>query len=169
MKIHKAKLLDVIQYTGEEPRIVRELMTNPLPTVNKGDLLIVPEKVAKFLSRAGSPFEKFEIEDLISNTDENYVNHIADDAVAKVNQLNQTVLELESQLKIKQDELEAIELRENQEMEELKKLNQELNEKIETLQIKPLESQTVNDALAKTIVSDKPKKTTTKAPKEETL
>lgn len=149
MKIHKAKLLDVIQYTGEEPRIVRELMTNPLPTVNKGDLLIVPEKVAKFLSRAGSPFEKFEIEDLISDTDENYVNHIADDAVAKVNQLNQTVLELESQLKIKQDELEAIELRENQEMEELKKLNQKLNKQLEN--------------------SSNSKKTTTKAPKEETL
>ncbi|MDK2062787.1 hypothetical protein PT520_09685 [Aliarcobacter butzleri] len=149
MKIHKAKLLDVIQYTGEEPRIVRELMTNPLPTVNKGDLLIVPEKVAKFLSRAGSPFEKFEIEDLISDTDENYVNHIADDAVAKVNQLNQTVLELESQSKIKQDELEAIELRENKEMEELKKLNQKLNEQLEN--------------------SSNSKKTTTKAPKEETL
>lgn len=149
MKIHKAKLLDVIQYTGEEPKVVRELMTNPLPTVNKGDLLIVPEKVAKFLSRAGSPFEKFEIEDLISDTDENYVNHIADDAVAKVNQLNQTILELEGQLKIKQDELEAIELRENQEMEELKKLNQELNEKLEN--------------------SSNSKKTTTKAPKEETL
>ncbi len=168
MKIHKAKLLDVIQYTGEEPRVVRELMTNPLPTVNKGDLLIVPEKVVKFLSRAGSPFEKFEIEDLISDTNENYVNHIADDAVAKVNQLNQTILELEGQLKIKQDELEAIELRENQEMEELKKLNQELNEKMETLQSKPLELQTVNETLTEK-VSKKTTNKTTKAPKEETL
>lgn len=150
MKVHKAKLLDVIQFTGDEPRVVRELLTNPLPTVEKGDLLIVPEKVAKFLTRPGSPFEKVDIESLISDCDESYVNHIADDAVAKVNQLNQTILELEGELKIKQDELEAIELRENDEMEELKKLNQELNEKIE-------------------LINSKPQKKTTKATKEETL
>lgn len=152
MKFHKAKLLDVIQYTGDEPKVVRELLTIPLPTVNKGDLLIVPEKVGKFLARAGSPFERVELENIMGDTNINYVNHIADDAVAKVNQLNQTILELEGQLKIKQDELEAIELRENQEMEDLKKLNQELNEKLENA------SKLTN-----------PKKTTTKAPKEETL
>ena len=66
MKVHKAKLLNVIQYTGEEPKVVRELLTNPLPTVEKGDLLIVPEKVAKFLSRLGSPFEFFDIENIIN-------------------------------------------------------------------------------------------------------
>ena len=150
MKVHKAKSLEVIQFTGEEPKVVRELLTNPLPTVDKGDLLIVPEKVGKFLSRPGSPFERVEIESLISDCDENYVNQISDDAVAKVNQLTQTIVELEGQLKIKQDELEAIELRENQEMEELKKLNQELNDKLE------------NSSKAK-------KTTTTKATKEETL
>lgn len=149
MKVHKAKSLTVIQYTGDEPKVVRELLTNPLPTVNKGDLLIVPENVGKFLSRAGSPFERIEIEDLFNDVDENYVNQISDDAVAKVNQLTQIIVELEGQLKIKQDELEAIELRENDEMEELKKLNQELNDKLENV--------------------SKPKKTTTKAPKEETL
>lgn len=150
MIIHKAKLLDVIQYTGDEPKVVRELLTNPLPSVNKGDLLIVSENVGKFLARAGSPFERVEIEDLFNDVDENYVNQISDDAVAKVNQLTQTIVELEGQLKIKQDELEAIELRENQEMEELKKLNQELNDKLE------------NSSKAK-------KTTTTKATKEETL
>ena len=149
MKVHKAKSLEVIQFTGEEPKVVRELLTNPLPTVNKGDLLIVPEKVGKFLSRPGSPFERVEIESLISDCDENYVNQISDDAVAKVNQLTQTIVELEGQLKIKQDELEGFELRENQEMEELKKLNQELNDKLEN--------------------SSKTTKKTTKATKEETL
>lgn len=150
MKVHKAKLLAVIQYTGDEPKVVRELLTSPLPVVNNGDLLIVPENIGKFLSRAGSPFERVEIEDLFNDIDENYVNHIADDAVATVEKLTQTIVELEGQLKIKQDELEAIELRENQEMEELKKLNQELNDKLE------------NSSKAK-------KTTTTKATKEETL
>ena len=149
MKVHKAKLLAVIQYTGDEPKVVRELSTSPLPVVNNGDLLIVPENIGKFLSRAGSPFERVEIEDLFNDIDENYVKHIADDAVATVEKLTQTIAELEGQLKIKQDELEAIELRENQEMEYLKKLNEELNEKLENV--------------------SKPKKTTTKAPKEETL
>ena len=149
MKVHKAKSLAVIQYVGDEPKVVRELLINPLPTVNKGDLLIVPENVGKFLSRAGSPFERVEIEDLFNDVDENYVNQISDDAVAKVNQLTQTIVELEGQLKIKQDELEGFELRENQEMEELKKLNQELNDKLEN--------------------SSKTTKKTTKATKEETL
>ena len=149
MKVHKAKLLAVIQYTGDEPKVVRELLTSPLPVVNNGDLLIVPENVGKFLSRAGSPFERVEIEDLFNDIDENYVNHIADDAVATVEKLTQTIAELEGQLKIKQDELEGFELRENQEMEELKKLNQELNDKLEN--------------------SSKTTKKTTKATKEETL
>lgn len=149
MKVHKAKLLAVIQYTGDEPKVVRELLTSPLPVVNNGDLLIVPENVGKFLSRAGSPFERVEIEDLFNDIDENYVKHIADDAVATVEKLTQTIAELEGQLKIKQDELEAFELRENQEMEELKKLNQELNDKLEN--------------------SSKTTKKTTKATKEETL
>ena len=149
MKVHKAKLLAVIQYTGDEPKVVRELLTSPLPVVNNGDLLIVPENVGKFLSRAGSPFERVEIEDLFNDTDENYVKHIADDAVATVEKLTQTIAELEGQLKIKQDELEGFELRENQEMEELKKLNQELNDKLEN--------------------SSKTTKKTTKATKEETL
>lgn len=149
MKVHKAKLLSVIQYTGDEPKVVRELLTSPLPVVNNGDLLIVPENVGKFLSRAGSPFERVEIEDLFNDIDENYVNHIADDAVATVEKLTQTIAELEGQLKIKQDELEGFELRENQEMEELKKLNQELNDKLEN--------------------SSKTTKKTTKATKEETL
>lgn len=149
MKVHKAKSLEVIQFIGEEPKVVRELLTNPLPTVKKGDLLIVPEKVGKFLSRAGSPFERVEIEDLFNDIDENYVKHIADDAVATVEKLTQTIAELEGQLKIKQDELEGFELRENQEMEELKKLNQELNDKLEN--------------------SSKTTKKTTKATKEETL
>ncbi len=150
MKVHKAKSLAVIQYVGDEPKVVRELLINPLPTANKGDLLIVPENVGKFLSRPGSPFERVEIEDLFNDVDENYVNQISDDAVAKVNQLNQTIIELEGQLKIEQDKLEAIELRENQEMEDLKKLNQELNEKLEAVNSKPL-------------------KNTTKATKEEAL
>ena len=149
MKVHKAKLLAVIKYTGDEPKVVRELLTSPLPVVNNGDLLIVPENVGKFLSRAGSPFERVEIEDLFNDIDENYVNHIADDAVATVEKLTQTIAELEGQLKIKQDELEGFELRENQEMEELKKLNQELNDKLEN--------------------SSKTTKKTTKATKEETL
>lgn len=149
MKVHKAKSLEVIQFIGDEPKVVRELLINPLPTVNKGDLLIVPEKVGKFLSRAGSPFERVEIEDLFNDIDENYVKHIADDAVATVEKLTQTIAELEGQLKIKQDELEGFELRENQEMEELKKLNQELNDKLEN--------------------SSKTTKKTTKATKEETL
>lgn len=149
MKVHKAKLLAVIQYTGDEPKVVRELLTSPLPVVNNGDLLIVPENVGKFLSRAGSPFERVEIEDLFNDIDENYVKHIADDAVATVEKLTQTIAELEGQLKIKQDELEGFELRENQEMEELKKLNQELNDKLEN--------------------SSKTTKKTTKATKEETL
>lgn len=159
MKIHKAKLLDVIQYTGDEPKVVRELLTNPLPIVNKGDLLIVSENVGKFLARAGSPFERVVVENFLGDVDANYVNHIADDAVAKVNQLNQTIIELEGQLKIKQDELEAIELRENQEMEELKKLNQELNEKLET---------NLSDILPVDTIPVTTKKTT-KATKEETL
>ena len=150
MKVHKAKSLAVIQYVGDEPKVIRELLINPLPTVNKGDLLIVPENVGKFLSRAGSPYERVEIEDLFNDADENYVNQISDDAVAKVNQLNQTIIELEGQLKIKQDKLEGFELRQNDEMEELKKLNQELNEKLEAVNSKPL-------------------KNTTKATKEETL
>lgn len=133
MKVHKAKLLNVIQYTGEEPKVVRELLTNPLPTVEKGDLLIVPEKVAKFLSRLGSPFEFFDIENIMNDGEVDFINQISDDAVARVSQLEQSVLELENQLKIKSDELEAYELRENQEMEELKALNEELNQKLETV------------------------------------
>lgn len=167
MKVHKAKSLAVIQYVGDEPKVVRELLINPLPTVNKGDLLIVPENVGKFLSRAGSPYERVEIEDLFNDADENYVNQISDDAVAKVNQLNQTIIELEGQLKIKQDELEAIELRENQEMEDLKKLNQELNEKMEILQNKTLETNDSNILPIDTIPVTTKK--TTKATKEETL
>uniref|UniRef100_UPI004047E6A6 hypothetical protein n=1 Tax=Aliarcobacter sp. TaxID=2321116 RepID=UPI004047E6A6 len=163
MNVHCAKLLTVIQFTGEESKVVRELLTNPLPLVENGDLLIVPEKVGKFLSRAGSPFERVELENIIGDTDANYANHIADDAVAKVNQLNQTILELEGQLKIKQDELEAIELRENQELEELKKLNQELNETLVTNDSDVLPIDTVSVADKKTT------KKTTKATKEETL
>lgn len=150
MKIHSAKLLTAIQYVGEEPKECRELGINPIPVVEKGDLLIVPENVGKFLSREGSPYERIDLDTFLKNSnDDKYINQISDDAVAKVNQLNQTILELEAQLKIKNDDIEAIELRENQEMEELKKLNEELNEKLENL--------------------SKPKKTTTKAPKEETL
>lgn len=167
MKVHKAKLLAVIQYTGDEPKVVRELLTNPLPTVNKGDLLIVPENVGKFLSRAGSPFERVEIEDLFNDVDENYVNQISDDAVATVDKLTQTILELEGQLKIKQDELEGFELRQNDEIEELKKVNQELNEKMELIQNKTLETNPSNILPIDNI--PKITKKTTKAPKEETL
>lgn len=135
MKVHNAKLLNVIQYTGKEPRLVRELLVNPLPMVNPGDLLIVPEKVAKFLSRAGSPFEMFSLEEFIENGDTDFSDQISDDAVAKVTQLNTTILELEEELKIKADELESYELRENQEMEELKALNESLNEQLSSLPI----------------------------------
>jgi hypothetical protein len=130
MKVHYAKLLNVIQYKGEEPKVVRELLTSPLPTVEKDDLLIVPEKVAKFLSRPGSPFEMFDIENIINDSEIDLVQQVSDDAVARVSQLEQSNLELENQLKIKTDELEAYELRENQEMEELKALNAELNKKL---------------------------------------
>lgn len=167
MKVYKARLLAVIQYVGDEPKIVRELLTNPLPTVNKGDLLIVPENVSKFLSRAGSPFERVEIEELFNNTDENYINQISDDAVATIDKLTQTILELEGQLQIKKDELEGFELRQNDEMEELKKLNQELNEKMEILQNETLETDDSNILPIDTI--PKITKKTTKAPKEETL
>lgn len=152
MKVHKAKLLNTIQYIGDEPRVVRELLTNPLPTVEKGDILIVPEKVARFLSRLGSPFEMFEMEEF-ANTGDGFTEQIADDAVAKVTKLNQTILELEQELKLKIDELEAYELRENQEMEELKELNAKLNEELEE----------------KSTTKTTTKKTTTKAAKEETL
>lgn len=168
MKIHKAKLLDVIQYTGDEPKVVRELLTNPLPIVNKGDLLIVSENVGKFLARAGSPFERVAVENFLGDIDTNYVNQISDDAIATVEKPNQTIIELEGQLKIKQDELEAIELRENQEMEDLKKLNQELNEQMEILQNKTLETNP-SDILPIDTIPKTTKKTTTKAPKEETL
>jgi hypothetical protein len=130
MKVHYAKLLNVIQYKGEEPKVVRELLISPLPTVEKDDLLIVPEKVAKFLSRPGSPFEMFDIENIINDSEIDLVQQVSDDAVARVSQLEQSNLELENQLKIKTDELEAYELRENQEMEELKALNAELNKKL---------------------------------------
>ena len=167
MKFHKAKLLDVIQYSGDEPRVVRELLTNPLPTINKGDLLIVPEKVGKFLARDGSPFERVNLENFLGDIDTNYLRQISDDAVATVDKLTQTILELEGQLKIKQDELEGFELRQNDEMEELKKLNQELNEKMEILQNKTLETNDSNILPIDTIPVTTKK--TTKAPKEETL
>lgn len=165
MKFHKAKLLDVIQYSGDEPRVVRELLTNPLPTINKGDLLIVPEKVGKFLARDGSPFERVDLENFLGDIDTNYVSQISDDAVATVDKLTQTILELEGQLKIKQDELEGFELRQNDEMEELKKLNQELNDKLE---LSKDEAQAEVERLTALIPVSKTK-STTKAPKEETL
>lgn len=154
MRVHKAKLLNTIQYTGDEPRVVRELLTNPLPIVEKGDVLIVPEKVARFLSRKGSPFEMFAMEDFVGDNGNSFTEQIADDAVARVTKLNQTILELEHELKLKTDELEAYELRENQEMEELKELNAKLNEELES-----------KDNTTKTTT----KKPTTKAAKEETL
>lgn len=149
MKFHTSKLLTIIQYIGDEPKVVRELLTNPLPIVNKGDLLIVPENVGKFLSREGSPFERVDIENFLGDFDTNYVNQISDDAVATVDKLTQTIIELEGQLQIKKDELEGFELGQNDEMEELKKLNQELNDKLEMIPITT--------------------KKATKAPKEETL
>ena len=168
MKFHKAKLLGVIHYSGDEPRVVRELLTNPLPTINKGDLLIVPEKVGKFLARDGSPFERVDLENFLGDIDTNYVSQISDDAVATVDKLTQTILELEGQLKIKQDELEGFELRQNDEMEELKKVNQELNERMELIQNKTLETNP-SDILPIDTIPKTTKKTTTKAPKEETL
>jgi hypothetical protein len=168
MKFHTSKLLTIIQYTGDEPKVVRELLTNPLPTVKKDDLLIVPENVGKFLAREGSPFERVDIENFLGNFETNYINQISDDAVATVDKLTQTILELEGQLKIKQDELEGFELRQNDEIEELKKVNQELNEKMELIQNKTLETNPSDISPVDTIPKTT-KKATTKASKEETL
>jgi len=164
MTVYKAKLLDAIQYTGEEPKAVRELLTNPVTIAQKGDVLIVPEKVAKFLSRAGSPFERFDFQNFIKENENDLVNQVSDDAVAVVNQLNQTVLELESQLKLKQDELDSYELREHQEMEELKRLNQELNDKLELSKVEVItEVESLNQTVLET--EDKESKGELTAPK----
>ena len=151
MNVYFGKQLNAIQYIGEEDRIARELLTIPLPTVKKGDILIVSEQTAKFLSRPGSPFEIVDITSFFHS--EQTMPQVSDDAIAKVTKLNETIIELEGQLKIKEDELEAYELRENQEIEDLKKLNQELNKKLDEIN----KSETTKV------------KKTTKATKEETL
>jgi len=130
MRVYKGRKLNIIRYIGEEPRKARELLINPIPTIEKGDLLVVPEKVARFLSRKGSPFEYFNIEDILNGGEVDLNQVTDDDAVARIKQLEQSNLELDHELKLKIEELGSYELRDNQEIEELKKLNNDLNEKL---------------------------------------
>lgn len=128
MKVHFLKLLSAVVYTGDKITKVRELMTSPLPEVNPGDVLIVNEKTAKFLSREGQPFERVDLADLITNNEK--LEHISDDAVAMIESLKKTNLELEHQVKVLEDEKTDFELRVTDEIDELKKENQELNDKL---------------------------------------
>ena len=131
MKVHFSKLLSAVVYTGDKTIKVRELMTSPLPEVNPGDVLIVNEKTAKFLSREGKPFERVDLADYFSTATKNpMVEQISDDAVATIEALKQTNLELENQVKVLEDEKADFESRINDEIEDLKKENQELNDKL---------------------------------------
>lgn len=139
--VHFKKGFAAIVYEGQEPKVVRELLTIPLTVAKKGDILITDVKTAKFLSRPGKDFEEF---DLNENDleDTQMVEQITDEAVAKIKSLTKDNLELENQLKVLEDEKQDLEMRIAVEIEELKKENEELNLKMETIQSETIKPKT---------------------------
>jgi hypothetical protein len=139
--IHFKRGFSAITYCGGEPMKVRELLTTPVSTVNKGDILITDDKTAKFLSRPGKEFETIDLNE--NDLEDNHkLEQVTDDAVAKIDSLTKENLELENQLKILEDEKADFEMRMAVEIQDLQKENQELNLKMETIQSETIKPKT---------------------------
>ena len=119
MRVHYAKNLTAIQYTGEDERKVRELLTVPLKTVSKGDILIVPLKTGKFLSREGKPFEIIDLEETLKE-ESPVLTQIIGEAEASIAALKESNFELEEQVKVLEDEKSDYENRIDAETKEIK-------------------------------------------------
>lgn len=140
-QVHFGKQLAAIQYTGEKDIKVRELMTSPLPTVSTGDILIVPFKTAKFLTREGKAFDNIDLLELIKENSP-LIEQIANEAQVTIESLKASNLEFENQVKVLDEQIKDFEDREDSEIETLKEENKKLLEELtfvkEQLNSKPV-------------------------------
>jgi len=130
MTTHYHRDISSITYTGEDVILSRDLKLLKTPEVKKGDVLILPLKSAKFLTRKGNPYEPMNI-DLLDGIETSVIEQISDDAKKSIDEQKVLNAELSLQLETLKQELEAYETREHDEVNELKALNAELNEKLE--------------------------------------